>query len=221
MNRLKYKIALLAGALLIWLTPVQAAFAADNAIAATDADAAFAFKVAYNNGRYAVYMQPNASPEQYNLTLTGQVTLKVPHGVDADSFKVIDIQNGVQGANWSSTSRINAPSEDQNADYISFTVEFPEGNHQAYQWKAGEEIEVFSFANEGTCLGSVALLDNSDPFMAPVNSANTNPGNQIDVLGFREGNLYANNYGDAANCGAEVVDVDTLINKIFMPLVNR
>ena len=221
MNRLKHKIALLAGALLIWLTPVQVAMAADDAVAATDAEANFAFKVDYNNGRYAVYMKPNASPEAFNLTLTSQVTLKVPHGVDSSRFTVADIQNGVAGASWSATSRIDAPAEDRNADYISFTVEFPEGNHQAYQWKAGEEVEVFTFANAGSCLGAVTLLENSDPFMAPVNSANTNPGNQIDVLGFREGNLYASNYGSAADCSVQAVDVETLLNKVFMPLVTR
>jgi len=212
MIHLKQKLALLIGALLLCLAPAQAAFAADDA-------AGVAFKVAYSNGRYEVVMQSAATPEEYNITLTAQVTLKVPHGVGADRFEVADVQNVVDGTAWTLTSRVDAPQEDPTADYLSFTVDFPEGNHQAYQWAADQEIKMFSFVSTGTCLGATSLPGNADPFMAPVNSANTNPGNQIDILGLHEGNLFTGVYGSVANCDASAAAITP--HNFFLPLVAR
>lgn len=217
MMYLKQKLALFLGALCLCLAPVQTALAADQARSATAADAGFAFKVAYNRDRYEVFMRPNATADALNLTLTAQVTLKVPHATGAARFNASDVQNGVDGAVWSVTSRVDAPAEDPTADYISFTVEFPEGNHNAYGWQADQELKVFSFANSGACLGAVSLLENSDPFMAPVNSANTNPGNQINVLGYRDSNLFLGAYDGAATCAA----TPQAAQHLFLPFVNR
>src|SRR5690606_95018 len=108
------------------------------------------------------------------------------------------------------------------ADYISFTVDFTDGNHRLYQWAADQEIKLFTFTNGGACLGAVSLMDNSDSFARSGNSANTNPGNQIDVLGIDRNNAYVGNYGGAANCGTQNDDRDTTTTtKVFMPLVQR
>jgi len=219
MIQFKQKFALLIGALLLCLAPAHAAFAADEAVSAQDASAGLAFKVAYNNGRYSVFMKPNATPDSLNITLTAQVTLKVPHAVGADRFLVADVQNAVDGTQWTLTSRVDAPTEDQSADYLSFTVEFPEGNHQAYQWQAGQETQLFNFANGGACLGAVNLLDNSDAFAAAANSAHTNPGNQVNVLGFHDDNLFIGAYDGAAKCSADAAP--STQHSIFLPMVKR
>ncbi len=209
------QVFMLIGLLSLLLVP-------NSVLAASDGEGV-AFRVAYGNGVYRVYMRPSQSPTGPAITLTAQVTLKVPHATGADRFQVADLSSGVAGAEWVADSRIDAPTEDANADYVSFTVAFPDGNYQAFDWQADQEIEVFSFANEGACLGAVALLENSDPFTTDaasgrINSANTNPGNQIDVLNLGEGNLYAGTYGSAANCSDRTTE---LKNYYWLPLINN
>lgn len=188
---------------------------AQDAVAATSG---IAFRVAYNDGRYKVMMKPAASATAPALTLTAQVTLKVAHSATTP-FEVTDLVNNVEGTAWSLSSRINAPAEDATADYLSFTVEFPTGNYQAIEWVAEQEIEVFSFANANDCLGAVNVMSNEDPFAQVPNSASTNPGNQIDVLGMGDGNQFNNVVGEAATC--LVPDARTLNHKVFLPITVR
>lgn len=223
MNRLKISSMLFTGLLALSLN-AQAAFAAPSVkrpLEPVSPDAAgIEFKVAYENGAYAVYMRPNVTPEGLNLTLTSQVTIKAPHADGAGRFAVSNVQSTVAGAEWAQSSRIDAPSEDGRADYISFTVNFTDGNHRLYQWAAGQEIKLFTFTNDGTCLGAVSLMDNADSFARSGNSANTNPGNQIDVLGIDRNNAYAGNYGDAANCtaGGDTPREEDTAKKLYLPL---
>lgn len=194
----------------------------NSALAAETANG-IAFRVAYANGRYEVYLRPNVNASGPALTLTSQVTLKVPHATAADRFVVGELSSDVAGTEWSLTSRIDAPIEDSTADYLSFTIAFPDGNHQALAWQADQEVKVFSFANTGTCQGNVTLMTNDDPFNAAViigqhNSAHTNPGNQIDVLNLGEGNLYIGNYGSAAACDDRSGELE---NYFWLPLINN
>lgn len=225
MNRLKISSMLLTGLLALTLN-AQAAFAGPaikRKLEPVSPDrAGIEFKVAYENGAYAVYMRPNVTPEGLNLTLTSQVTIKAPHGVDANRFAVSNLQSAVAGTEWAQTSRVDAPSEDGNADYLSFTVNFTDGNHRLYQWAEGQEIKLFTFTNGGACLGAVSLLDNGDSFARSGNSANTNPGNQIDVLGIDRNNAYVGNYGEAANCsGGNTPREEEMAKKLYLPLTIR
>ncbi|MDQ5769498.1 hypothetical protein [Thiothrix subterranea] len=150
--------------------------------------------------RYHVYMYPGSTPTP-DMSLSSQVTLKMPHASGAESFKVSAIKSTVNNITWTESSRINAPKEDNGVDYLSFTM--TPSDAKAFQWQAGREREVFSFANDGACLGPVALLDNAnDPFNALPNSMGTNPGNQFANLGWgaADSNNYAGNYGCAATC---------------------
>lgn len=158
--------------------------------------------------RYHVYMFPGSLPSP-NLSLTSQVTLKAPHATNtADSFKAANIQSAISGVTWSESSRINAPTEDATADYLSFTMNLT--NSQAFQWQKGQELEVFSFTNSGACLGSVSLMEESDPFNVQPNSMGTNPGNQYTNLGWgaSDANNYAGNYGCPAVCADPNQDSD-------------
>lgn len=152
-----------------------------------------------NDQRYHVFMYPGSVPAR-NMSLTSQVTLKVPHSGNADKFKVADLQSAISGVSWSESSRVDAPEEDNTADYLSFTMSLT--NSQAFQWQDGKELEVFSFTNSGACLGPVALLKNNDPFNLLPNSVDTNPGNQFSNLGWgsADANNYAGNYGCPAVC---------------------
>lgn len=167
------------------------------------------YRIAWQSSdqRYHVYMYPGSLPVR-NMSLTSQVTLKAPHSADADSFKATDIQSALSGVIWSESSRINAPEEDASADYLSFTMNLT--NSQAFPWQEGQELEVFSFANSGACLGPVALMKNNDPFNTLPNSKDTNPGNQFANLGWgsADSNNYAGNYGCAAVCADLNLDSD-------------
>jgi hypothetical protein len=169
----------------------------------TNATPGVAFRIAFADGQYAVYARPNQKPDAPALTLTAQVTVKALHTTGNSRFTPKQITSAVTGTAWSVTSRIDAPSEDAGADYISFELSFPGGNYSAFDWRAEQEIKLFSFRNDGPCLGSVVLLTNDDPFMPP-NSVGTNPGNQIDILGLNVNNAYLGNYGEPrANCSGD------------------
>ncbi len=209
--------------LLLMLIGLLTLLAVPNSALAAETANGIAFRVAYANGRYEVYMRPNVNASGAALTLTSQVTLKVPHATAADRFVIGELSSDVAGTEWSLSSRIDAPTENTSADYLSFTIAFPDGNHQAIAWQADQEVKVFSFANTGTCQGNVTLMNNDDPFNAGVasgqhNSAHTNPGNQIDVLNLGDGNLYTGNYGSAAACADRAGELE---NFFWLPLINN
>lgn len=162
------------------------------------------YRIAWDNTaqRYRVYMKTGILPTPNNTSLTAQVTFVVPHGTGADRFVVDQLSSALTGVNWQEASRIDAPTENNSADYLSYNMQITQ--FDAFNWAVDQEIEVFNFANSGTCLGEVNLLEHStDPFMlASPNSANTNPGNQFTNLGWggSSNNHYAGNYGNAAEC---------------------
>ncbi|MBU1723242.1 MAG: thrombospondin type 3 repeat-containing protein, partial [Gammaproteobacteria bacterium] len=157
--------------------------------------------------RYHVFMKPTVTPTPKDMSMTGQVTILVPHASGADSFVVDDPRSMVTNTTWSNDSRVDAPPEKPIADYISFSLSVIKSD--AFAWKAGEEKEVLNFRNSGACIGPVSLIENAtDPFNAPVltgsnNSATTNPGNHFTNLGWgsADENNYKGNYGtNSANC---------------------
>lgn len=158
---------------------------------------------------YRVFMKSGASYSNIQAKIsTAQVTLVVPHGTSTNQFQVSNLQGKVVGSNqmnWG-VSRVDAPNENKNADYISFGYN-GSGSPLLFNIVAGEEIELFNFKNTGNCIGSVALITNTDAF-SPPNSANTNPGNQMTVLGFGTGNAYQANYGTAVTCLTNILMPD-------------
>jgi hypothetical protein len=94
-------------------------------LATVDAQAAVKFRIGYeaNTGRYAVYMTPDSTPRP-DMLLSAQTTLVVPHGVNAKYFTVNDIQSNIKGLGWELSSRVNAPSENPGADYLSLNYVF-------------------------------------------------------------------------------------------------
>jgi hypothetical protein len=175
-------------------------------------DGGVEYRIAWDSAasRYRVYIRPTITPSP-DLTMTGQVTLRVPHATGTDKFTVSDIQFKT-GTTWSLSSEVTAPSEDKTVDYLSFT--YTPIDVRAFAFNTGVEQEAFSFKNTGACMGSVTLLDNTnDPFNqppdAPINSAGTNPGNSFANAGWgsTNDNDYLGNYGDAsADCANATIN---------------
>lgn len=153
------------------------------------------FKLTREGDRYVVYMRPSVTPEQPGLTMTAQVTIRVPHGVDGDRFSVTDLQSTVASAVWGQSSRIDAPAEAPDADYISFEFDFESSALNAYSWQAGQAVAVFSFANSGSYQGALNLMSNCDAFL--YNNIGVNAGNQIAILGLNNDNAYLGAYDSA------------------------
>ncbi len=179
--------------------------AKDKTASTTKAEVASAQVLSYKialaeDGKtYQVVMKPSVAPKP-DISLTGQVTLKVPHD---SNFKATGLTSTVEGSNWVEASRVDAPKEDAAHDYISFSFVGLQGaSARNYGWEADKEKVIFSFQNEGGCVDGVALMANDDAFNAAPNSANTNPGNQFTNLGWGSvnENHYVGNYGDAIAC---------------------
>ena len=178
------------------------------------------YKVTWDktDSRYHVFMLPSATPSP-DLSMTGQVTLLVPHGTGTDKF-VVD-ESDIRSTNknpWILSSTVAAPSENPTKDYLSFT--FNLNDIKAFKFQENTEQEVFSFKNTGSCIGSVELINNlTDPFNqppeAPKNSKNTNPGNAFANAGFgsNNDNDYGGNYGSVASCEITTVNSKPVATK--------
>ncbi|MEM7131243.1 MAG: hypothetical protein AAF702_33310 [Chloroflexota bacterium] len=163
------------------------------------------FFLTYVQETYTVWMEPTVTPADPNLTLSIQVTLKVPHGQEDERFALSNLQSGVQNVMWAQLSRIDAPLEAPNADYISIEAGYIGGDRGAFAWAEGTRVAAFSFQNSGSCPGAISLVQNVDPFIpaeGESNSASTNPGNYIRVVGLGDENAYVDGTLGAmsANC---------------------
>lgn len=159
----------------------------------------YSVRIAADKQTYEVVMRPTATPTP-DISLTGQVTLRVPH---AANFQAGTVTSTVTGSDWIEASRVNAPVENANYDYISFSFVGLRGNSaHNYQWKANEEKVIFSFKASNGCVNGVELMPVDDPFNVTNNSVNTNPGNQFTNLGWGSvsENNYKGNYGSAISC---------------------
>ena len=176
-------------------------------------NAQFQFKIDFNfdTERYTVSVIPQATyVEPQNITSDGQVTIKVP----TNKFIPVEIKSELDGMHWEANSRIDAPEEAPDHDYVSFALQITGG--VAYpEYLEDEALPLFSFKNAYGCNGGtgnledaiISIVDNEkDPFMPP-NSANANIGNALSVLGAGsagDGYGYAGLYnGGAVSCDPE------------------
>lgn len=148
---------------------------------------------------YQVLMKPAKTPKP-DISLSGQVTIKVPHD---SQFAVTELRSAVTGANWVEASRVDAPTEDVKHDYISFSFVGLQGSSSRnFAWKGDAEQMIFSFQNTKGCIDGVSLMSNDDAFNVSPNSANTNPGNHFTNLGWGDvsQNNYQGNNGEVIKC---------------------
>jgi hypothetical protein len=175
------------------------ALAVVSSSAFAEATLEYKLALAEDGKTYQVWMKPASTPKP-DISLTGQVTIKVPN---AAGFKISNLKSSIEGSNWVEASHVDAPKEDTASDYISFSFVGLQGTSaRNYAWAEGKEEPVFSFENEGGCVDGVALMADDDAFNVSPNSVNTNPGNQFTNLGWGavSENHYKGNYGDAISC---------------------
>ena len=185
----------------VLVTALVAGLSVLTSAASVFADQVVDYKIAVSDDgkTYEVWMRPELTPSP-DISLTGQVTLKVPSTV---KFSAKEVVSSVEGADWIEASRVNSPEEDPEHDYISFSYIGVQGDSaRSYGWKGEEEKLVFTFSNEGGCVDGISIMADDDPFNVPENSANTNPGNQFTNLGW--GAVGENNfkgvYGSETKC---------------------
>ncbi len=144
------------------------------------------------------YLVSFVSSETYsapaNKVASGQVTIRMPHGIGANSFQVTNLTMETPGADWEAADVVKSPVEAPSFDYVSFAlVTF---GTDVYDFQAGVEIPIFSFKNgAGFCADSIEIIKNGeDPFFPP-NSLGANVGNTIVVLGAGFINAYSGTIG--------------------------
>lgn len=156
-----------------------------------------AYRLEYSDfdQRYHVFMKPNITPEPNN-NLVGQVTLLAPYDA-TNVFGTLSVESPIAGSTWTQTSRTDAPAQNSDKSYLSFTLS---GDPRAIPWVAGTELEVFSFAGSHCPQqDSINLMARDDDTFDGETSGH---GNQFNNTGWggTEQNHYAVNYGDSADC---------------------
>ena len=180
---------------------IQVSIALLTLAATSPSFAGVQFRISHeaSSNEYVVYMTPDAVPSP-DMTLSSQVTLKVPHGIGTARFSVNTLTSALMGVNWANHSRVDAPLENPKADYLSFGLLYSGSKPPAFGWQVGKEKRIFSFKSAVGCVAGVALINNSDPFNQLPNSVNTNPGNEFTNVGWLGGSGYTGNYGSSVTC---------------------
>lgn len=138
-----------------------------------------------DNTTFLVSIIPNKTLERpYNITNTGQITLKAPAG----SFEVSTLKS-LTGI-WQLNTIIQQPVEAPNLDYLVFNLVTHIPN-PVYQ--ANIEVPLFSFKNKNGCLASIELIENFADVFWPPNSLDVNIGNQLTILEYGINNAYEKN----------------------------
>lgn len=137
------------------------------------------------------YMPPS------NIVVSGQVTIRLPHGVAPNVFEVVDLTMETPGATWQANDVVYGPAEAPSFDYVSFSLTTP--GTIVYNFVEGVPIPVFSFKNGAAhCADSLYIIDNvNDPFLPP-NSLGLNIGNSIVI----SGGGFSNSFGGVVGTGA-------------------
>lgn len=159
------------------------------------ADMNFKLKLMDDNTTWGVFVVPGNSitPSKRSNTGSGQVTLVVPVG-----FMYAGLEN-ISGS-WIENARVDGPMEAPTKAYISFGFVSDEPR---IKYVAGKETLLFTIIPEDANV-ELALIDNvNDPFSAP-NTYGSNPGNDLGVVDFVQGNepIY---YGYGSNLETESV----------------
>lgn len=165
-----------------------------------NAQVQFGIRVMPDSKTYEVVMKPSVNWNfPYNLTSTAQITFKAPHSdVSGQAFTVDNLSSNITGTSWIVNGRLNDPTDAAGYDVISIGlnslgVSLPFATNQ-------EEI-LFSFENNGACLGAVEIVSNTDPIMTSAGH-NLSLSNQINTFGSLDSDAYSGPFfAGATNCG--------------------
>ena len=147
---------------------------------------------------WGVYATPhNIFPDSTTLTTEGQVTVVMPSGL-THQF------HGSYGGMWSTDTVVVSPSENPEAQYVTFRFMSGQPSYPVY-YTAGVETLLFAFEVE-ECPEFMYLTDcgtdnPSEPFCLN-NSANSNPSNMLEVTQIGNSGVsyysYVGNYAPSA-----------------------
>lgn len=185
-------------------TPITITSGTGQPCTATDCNTGvrYGIKLGADGRTYTVYMKSATAFTGGAARIgTAQVTLKAPHGTGLNRFIPTNIvgfaSTGSMTWTTNNSSRVDAPSVDVNNDYIFFG--FSQASSPAlFDIQANVEYPLFSFQNQNTCSGTVALWETTDPFQAGFMSLN--PGNQMTILGNGTANAWKCNYTCTLPC---------------------
>ena len=158
------------------------------------------FKLAWqpSEERYLVSMISDATwNAPYNRTSSAQVTIKAPTG----QLEITELTSLQPGVSWEANSRINAPGEVADCDYISVAMTSLGTSGLSYQ--QGTEVPLFQFKTASGCINNIRLIDNETDAFMPPNSRQANVGNQITTLGARGEAFAGITGGNPINCNGE------------------
>ncbi|MEM6347713.1 MAG: T9SS type A sorting domain-containing protein [Bacteroidota bacterium] len=168
----------------------------------------FGIRVQEDTKTYEVVMRSSTTwAFPYNLTSTAQVTLKVPHSdVVGQSFTVDNLTTKVGGASWVVNGRLNNHQDAAGYDIISIGlnslgVPLPFTN--------GMDTVVFSFVNNGACLGTVSIIDNTDAIVAS-DKHNLSLANQINTFGSLNADAFTGSFVAGPNNCTDFLPVELL-----------
>ena len=155
---------------------------------------------------YTVYMKSAVAYTGVNaLISTAQVTLALPMGTAISPITTIQ-----SGMTWTASTRTNAPSENPSYDFVS--VGFAPGNAGAngFSVPANTEIALFSFQRTNACSGGNLYLWHSGEAFKGV-SSNTNPGNNMTILGYGQANAWQCNFTCDVLCTTASLSVTQVV----------
>ena len=140
---------------------------------------------------YQVSIIPEKNyPFPLNAISTAQVTIKVPSNQDfvVENFKSSSIDD-----TWILNTKVHSETIASTYDYYSFNLQNVGTTN--YQLVADEESILFSFQNAGNQWATATLIDTLDTFAKSVSTTKINMGNQISILGEKNGttNVYIGN----------------------------
>ncbi len=133
---------------------------------------------------YSVYMTSATAYMGFPaLITTSQITVLVPHGTGTDRFGVTGITSPIPNMRWTLNTRIDAPIENPQVDYLFFSFSNNTNTFALFDIVADQSILLFQFKRTGNCLGGVQLIDNKADLFLPPNSVGANSGNSMAILG--------------------------------------
>ncbi len=140
---------------------------------------------------YQVSIIPEKNyPFPLNAIATAQVTIKVPsdQGFIVDNFKSSNTDDI-----WTLNTKVHSEKIASTYEYYSFNLQSLGTTN--YQLVADQESVLFSFQNTGNQWATATLIDSLDTFAKSVSSTKINMGNQISILGEKNGttNIYIGN----------------------------
>jgi uncharacterized repeat protein (TIGR01451 family) len=160
------------------------------------------------DGSYKVWMKPNTTFTGTAATIgTAQVTVVFPMP-SGSTAPVISNLTGFNSMAWTTSSAQQV----QQGNFYYVTFNFSQATSPTvFNLTSGQEIQLFSFKNTGTCNSPISLWASTDPFQVP-NALSFNVGNQISINGAGIGNKWCTNYGTAAACPTVATTPNVTVN---------